>query len=200
MTAQHSIDFFDRQFVRQVQAHDFALNPFEQAALAHLRGEVLDFGCGIGNLSVAAARRGCTVWALDGSATAVAHLQRLAASEALPIDARQADLRDYAIDGDFDTVVAIGLLMFFDCPAAWRSLAALQARVRPGGTLIVNVLVEGTTYLDMFGASGHCLFSAEALVAAFADWQLLAVDKSEFGLDDGRCKRFVTVIASRPLT
>ncbi|BDG04208.1 hypothetical protein [Anaeromyxobacter oryzae] len=31
--SNRSIEFFDEQFKRQVQAHEFALNPFEEAAL-----------------------------------------------------------------------------------------------------------------------------------------------------------------------
>ena len=55
MDAQHSISFFERQFQEQVISGAASLNPFELDALPHLRGEVLDFGCGLGNLAVAAA-------------------------------------------------------------------------------------------------------------------------------------------------
>jgi len=48
------------------------------------------------------------------------------------------------------TIVAIGLLMFFGQARALAMLADHQAWVRPGGIAIVNVLVEGTTYMDMF--------------------------------------------------
>ena len=52
-----SIRFFDSQFHRQIEAGDYALNPFERAALPFLRDEVLDLGCGLGNLALAAARQ-----------------------------------------------------------------------------------------------------------------------------------------------
>ena len=51
-----SVEFFDTQFQKQVAASDYALNPFERAILPYLRGEVLDLGCGLGNLSLAAAQ------------------------------------------------------------------------------------------------------------------------------------------------
>src|SRR5450759_3150 len=55
------IAFFDTQFQRQVRESDFALNPFEQLALDYIAGTVLDYGCGFGNLSIAAARRDAEV-------------------------------------------------------------------------------------------------------------------------------------------
>ena len=52
----HSVRFFEAQFQRQVSSGEFELNPFERLALPYLSGEVLDLGCGLGNLAVAAAR------------------------------------------------------------------------------------------------------------------------------------------------
>jgi len=74
---------------------------------------VLDLGCGLGNFRIDAARRGCPVIALDGSPTAIAQPRATAASERLPILAEQVDLSTYRIADTFDTIVAIGLLMFF---------------------------------------------------------------------------------------
>jgi len=71
MSATKSIAFFDRQFGLQVKGPDPGLNPFELTALPHLRGEVLDYGCGLGQLALAAARSGCSVLALDASEVAV---------------------------------------------------------------------------------------------------------------------------------
>ncbi|MFZ2651752.1 MAG: class I SAM-dependent methyltransferase [Burkholderiaceae bacterium] len=198
MTRDLSIEFFDKQFARQIREHDFALNPFETAALPHLRGRVLDFGCGIGNLALAAARRGCSVLALDASAAAIEHLRRVAAAEGLGVEAAQADLRNYVIGEDFDSIVSIGLLMFFDCPAAFRSLGEIQAHVKPGGTAVVNVLVQGTTYLDMFDAHSHCLFDRDEMLRRFARWTILASEFSDYPAPGGRIKSFATLIARRP--
>ncbi len=199
MPSTFSVRYFDRQFQRQVEEGDFRLNPFEEAALPHLRGRVLDFGCGLGNLAVAAARQGCEVVALDASPSAIAHLREVAARENLPIVAIEADLRGYAIGDAFDAAVSIGLLMFFDCAAADRQLAALQACVRPGGVAVVNVLVEGTTFLDMFdAAAGHCLWSPAAVLERFRGWEYLQVAQQDFPAPGDRLKRFLTVIARKP--
>ena len=198
MHPNHSITFFDQQFQRQAVAGELALNPFEEAALPHLRGRVLDFGCGMGNLAVAAAKRGCSVLALDGSSTAISHLQRRARLESLEIEAAQADLRNYEISEDFDTIVCIGLLMFFDCPTAFRSLANLQARVREGGIAIINVMIEGTNYLDMFEPESQCLFARRELPQRFAGWEILQAAIRDFYTPDQKVKSFSTLIAQKP--
>jgi tellurite methyltransferase len=197
MNSDHSLRFFEQQFQQQLRERDFKLNAFEEAALAHLRGRVLDFGCGMGNLAIAAARRGCSVVALDASPTAISHIRDRAAAEALAIEAFQADLRSYRIAEDFDAVVSIGLLMFFDCATALQVLSDLQARVRSGGIAVVNVLVEGTTYLDMFDPGNYCLFSRAELESRFAGWNLLVSEYRDFEAPGQRIKSFDTVIARK---
>ena len=198
MKPNSSIAFFDRQFQQQVQSSDCALNPFELAALPHLSGRVLDYGCGMGNLAFAAAERGCSVLALDASPAAIEHIQRRAAAESLAVQGVVADLRDFDLDEDFDSVVSIGLLMFFDCPTAFKALSCLQAHVREGGVAVVNVLVEGTSYLDMFDPAGHCLFSRSEMEARFAGWSILHSEFSDFETPGGKNKSFATVIARKP--
>jgi tellurite methyltransferase len=199
MSSDASIRFFDDQFQRQIGAGDLNLNPFEELALAHLRGRVLDYGCGLGNLAIAAARRGCSVVAVDGSPTAIRHLRQRAEAESLAIEANEADLRTYRLGEDFDVIVSIGLLMFLDCPTAFHRLEELQQRVRPGGTAIVNVLIEGTTYMDMFDPSFHCLFSRNELQRRFAGWEILRADYRDFPAPGQRVKSFETLIARRPV-
>lgn len=198
VSGDRSIEFFDRQFAKQIHQPDLGLNPFEHSALAHLRGKVLDYGCGMGQLSLAAARAGCSVVALDASEVAVKHLQHLAEIERLPINASVADLRTHRLNEDFDTIVSIGLLMFFDCSSAEAALSELEAHLRPGGTLVVNVLVEGTTYMDMFDPQAHCLFDRQALSRRYAAWEILASTHSDFAAPGGLNKAFATIIARSP--
>jgi tellurite methyltransferase len=198
VTGDRSIEFFDQQFARQVHQHDLGLNPFEQFALPYLKGKVLDYGCGMGQLSLAAARAGCTVVALDASKVAVNHLQRIADAEGLPIKTSVADLRTHQLEEDFDSIVSIGLLMFFDCRTATSALSELEAHLRPGGTIIVNVLVEGTTYMDMFDPQAFCLFERESLSRRYAAWEILSSAHSDFPAPGGLKKAFATVIACKP--
>ena len=191
------IDFFERQFERQIRDADFALNPFEQLALPHLSGSVLDLGCGLANLSLEAARRGCHVTAVDASAAAIERARTLALKERLPFEALQADLGTFRIERDYDTIAAIGLLMFFRKERALALLRQIEQRVRPGGQAIVNVLIEGTTYLGMFKPDDYYLFGADELEQAFAGWKLIVAQRDAFPAPGGTRKEFSTVIAQK---
>ena len=199
MASDASIRFFEVQFQRQVSEGDLRLNPFEEAALPYLRGRVLDFGCGLGNLAVAAARNGCSVVAIDGSHTAIQHLCQVAQAQTLAIEALEADLRTYRFGEEFDAIVSIGLLVFFDCPTAFDLLRGLQEHVRRGGIAIVNALIEGTTYLDMFDPKSHCLFSRDELQQRFSGWKIENNEYQEFLAPGGQVKSFVTLVARKPV-
>ena len=194
----HTIAFFDTQFSRQAAAREYALNPFEQAALPFLSGEVLDLGCGLGNLALAAASQHCRVLALDASPSAVEDLTRRARSTGLPVEARRADLRGHVPARRFDSVVAIGLVMFFACPDANALIVRIRDAVRPGGVAVVNVLIEGTTFLGMFTPGDYCLFGEHALEDAFAGWTVEYLKFDVFPAPGETLKRFCTLIARRP--
>ncbi|MBI5920822.1 MAG: methyltransferase domain-containing protein [Betaproteobacteria bacterium] len=193
-----SIDFFETQFRKQVSSGEMALNPFETLALPYLQGRLLDFGCGLGNLALAAARRGCSVLALDAAPTAIRHLTEVSLKEGLMLKAALADLRTYRFVEDFDAVVSIGLLMFFDCATARHQLEQLQASVRPGGIAAINVLIQGTSYLDMFDPASCCLFAADEMRARFVGWEILCEKFDDFPAPGETIKSFVTFIARKP--
>jgi tellurite methyltransferase len=197
MDANHSISFFDKQFQKQVSEQSFTLNPFELAALPYLTGSVLDLGCGLGNLAIEAARRGASVVAVDGSPTAIARIQRVAEEEKLALQGVQTDLGNYQIDGQFDSIVAIGLLMFLERERALELLDDVQRHVRPGGSAVINVLIEGTTFLGMFQPGHYYLFGREELVQRFAGWHVLAHVYQTFPAPDNTEKVFATIVARK---
>ena len=98
-----TLDFFSQQFEKQIATKDYHLNSFEQLALAYVRGRVLDLGGGLGNFSLAAARAGHKVTAIDACENAVADLQSRADAENLCVHALQSDL--FSVD----SVTVMGL-------------------------------------------------------------------------------------------
>jgi tellurite methyltransferase len=93
---------------------------------------------------------------------------------------------------------AVGLLVFFDWESARRMLSRLQVAVRSGGVAAVNVLVEGTTYPDMFAAQAHCLLGKDELRRSFAAWHVRESEFRQFAVPDGRVKPFVTLVVEKP--
>jgi tellurite methyltransferase len=199
MTQNKAVEFFESQFRRQARESEYELNPFETLALDALSGTVLDLGCGLGNLSLEAGRRGHRVVAVDASPTAVARINDDAHKEALDVSAIQIDIGPHSIDRTYDTIVTIGLLMFFRREPALELLSAIQEHVNPGGRVIVNVLIEGTTFMDMFDADNCVLLSAHELEERFAGWKILASRRDSCPAPEGTTKEFVTLIAEKPV-
>jgi tellurite methyltransferase len=199
MFNKKAVAFFESQFQRQVRDQEYALNPFEILALDYVKGSVLDLGCGLGNFSLEAGRRGHRVLAVDASPTAVARLNQDATREGLPVRGTQADIEKWTIDELYDTIVAIGLLMFFRHETALKLLTAIQEHVKPGGRAIVNVLIEGTTYLGMFDPDNYCLFRPKELEERFAGWKILESRNQSFPAPGNTRKDFSTVIAEKPI-
>ncbi len=197
MNSNQSIAFFDSQFQKQVASGDYALNPFEKVALPFVRGRVLDYGCGLGNLSIEVARRGMEVLAVDASSTAIERIKRVALAEHLKIEAVRADVETYAIPGRFDTIIAIGLFMFFRREKALALLKKTQEHVADNGLAIINVLIEGTTYLSMFEPGNYYLFGRNELQDHFQGWEILLSLHQSFDAPDQTKKEFSTLIARR---
>ncbi len=194
----HTIDFFDEQFRRQVQEGEFALNPFERLALEHLRGSVLDLGCGLGNLSLEAARRGCPVLAVDGSVTVIERLRQAASAQGLPLEALQVDLKTWSPVTCYDTVIAIGILMFFPRVRALALLNDVLEKLEPRGLAVINVLTEGTTFMQMFDLGSYYLFGRDELLEHFPGWELLVWRHDGFAAPGDTIKQFATLIARKP--
>ena len=100
-----AVRFFDNQFQHLSAQQVPDLNPFEQRSVPYLKGRVLDYGCGMGNLSVLAARQGHSVLAVDASPAAIGHLRQRAQVENLPLQCRLAQAQDTIFEGCYDTAI-----------------------------------------------------------------------------------------------
>ena len=197
MCPNQSIAFFDTQFQQQLAGNDIALNPFEKLALPFLRGRVLDLGCGLGNLSIEAARRGLQVVAVDASETAIKRIKQVGIAENLKIDAIQAEIGSWPIAEKFDTIIAIGLLMFFKQEDALALLAGIQEHVADQGVAIINAFVEGTTYFGMFEPGNYYLFGRNELEERFKGWSILLSRHDSFDAPGNSRKEFATIVARK---
>lgn len=158
---------------------------------------MLDLGCGLGNLALEAARRGCAVTAIDASPAAIARIRAAARDEGLAVEAFEADLASYEIGQDYETIVAIGLLMFFPPSRALALLRDMQRHVTLGGRAIVNALIEGTTFMDMFAPGAYYLFGREELMERFASWEIEVARYDSFPAPGDTVKAFATEVAKR---
>lgn len=113
-------------------------------ALAPL-GDVLDLGCGRGQLAVALLESGAasSVRGLDWDAEKVALATR--AAEGLAARFEQGDVRARGDGADraSDTVLLVDVLHYFDSDAQDALLARAIELVRPGGRLVIREATRG---------------------------------------------------------
>jgi tellurite methyltransferase len=198
MKLNKSVVFFDTQFQKQTCAEDFVLNPFEILALDYLQGTILDLGCGLGNLSLEAGARGHSVVAIDASPAAIARINADAKLTSVNVEAIQADLSEWSLEDSYDTILLIGILSYFPRERAFELLRNVQEQVRPGGRLVINVLLEGMTYREMFDGDHYYLFAPGELQSCFTGWKILVESQHSFPAPGGTEKKLQTLIVEKP--
>lgn len=129
-------------WVAHADMHDAAvaryLPAFFDAAAIGPGHRVLDVGCGNGQTSIEAARRGGVVTGADLSSAMLGLARRRAADAGVAVEFVQADVQIAELpSGAFDRVISRNGTMFFgDPPAAFANLARILA---PGGRLVMQV-------------------------------------------------------------
>lgn len=139
------------------QANEGLLSPFLrdqriQAAAPHLRGRVLDIGCGDGSLASHCAPKDYVGSDLSPAALAAARRNhpRHTFIEGLP---------DRDEDPGFDTIVGLAVIEHVPDPAGF--LAMLAEHLRPGGVMVMTTPHPRVDFVHTFGASVG-LFSQHA--------------------------------------
>ncbi len=107
--------------------------------------KLLDLGCGVGDVSLIAARiagAAGSVTGIDISDAAVAVAARRAAAESLRTDFIKCAVADFGRYADFDAVVGRFILVHFPDPVA--ALRDIAGRMRRGATLVSMEMDMGT--------------------------------------------------------
>jgi glycine/sarcosine N-methyltransferase len=109
---------------------------------AHPRArDVLDCSCGIGTQAIGLAKRGYRVHGTDISERSIERARAEAARLGAHVDFGVADFRDLAtVPGDYDVVLSAdnALPHLLDDADLSKALAAMRAKLRPGGLLVVS--------------------------------------------------------------
>lgn len=101
--------------------------------------KVLDLGFGRGHWSVALARAGFSVTAVDISQIAVERLRAWAAEENLPIQAFVCPAQELPTDLCFDAVIANSVLDHMFKEEAEEAMRRIRAVLRPGGLFLLGM-------------------------------------------------------------
>ena len=114
------------------------------------------------------------------------------------VNAVREDIEHWRFDQAYDTIIAIGLLMFFRRKTALRLVSEIKENIKPGGIAIVNTLIEGTTFMGMFDTDNYYLFAKGELKQRFSGWTIMESADQSFPAPEGTVKVFSTVVAAKP--
>ena len=101
--------------------------------------KVLDLMCGYGRHSIALAKKGLTVTAVDNLGDYIDEIQQIAQNESLLLTAVKADIGSYQSGDIFDLAICMGnSLQFFDEGGVTEILTNTAAQLAKGGKLLIN--------------------------------------------------------------
>ena len=141
---------------------------------------VLDLGCGEGRNALFLAGLGHRVHALDISPSGLDKLAALAAPRGLAVTTEVGDLNEYSVTGEWDVVMAHGVIDYLPNEGWRRLVSEIQAHTAPGGWNAYTCML----FTDEFPAPPeferagfkHSLAAGE-LAATYAAWDVSRHDR-----------------------
>ncbi len=101
--------------------------------------KLLDLMCGYGRHSIALARKGMAVTAVDNLSDYINEISELAEKEQLPLKAIRTDVLRYKTGELFDLVICMGnSLNFFNAEDVSKLLGTVSDHLKKGGHLLIN--------------------------------------------------------------
>jgi len=141
---------------------------------------VLDLGAGEGRNSFFLARNGCQVHAVDISESGMAKLATLAERAGLDIETEVGDIGEHPVDGQWDLVMAHGVIDYLDNDA-WHGLVdRIMAHTVPGGFNAYTCMLFTDEYPAPPEFLRACFKHSVAqyeLVACYEDWEVIRHDR-----------------------
>ncbi len=145
-------------------------------------GALLDAGCGTGEHTILAARRGADALGIDVSPRAIEIAQRKADERGVDTTFKVLDaMRLDTLGESFDTILDSGLFHVFDDDARTRYVIAVHAVLRPDGHLHLMCFSDRQP-----GDWGPRRVSEGELRAAFGSgWRIDSVTPNRFDINPG---------------
>jgi 2-polyprenyl-3-methyl-5-hydroxy-6-metoxy-1,4-benzoquinol methylase len=161
-------DLFFKNIYRGTPPWDIGRPQAEFVALAEsgaIRGEVLDIGCGTGDIALHLASRGFLVCGVDFAPLAIKKAREKARQRGLDVEfIIDNALEPTQLTRAFDTVIDSGLFHTFGLDAPPFYVATLARLVRPGGCLFILCFSENQP-----GSFGPRRITQAEIRAAFRD-------------------------------
>lgn len=116
--------------------------------------KVLDLMCGHGRHTLALARKGISVTAVDNLASYIEEIREMAEKESLPVRPVCAPVLDYTDEGGYDLAICMGnSFNFFTPDEAAHLLKKIFAALKPGGYFLLNSWSLAETAYTKFTAT-----------------------------------------------
>jgi cyclopropane fatty-acyl-phospholipid synthase-like methyltransferase len=118
---------------------DIEASFIEDVAGLHIGDRVLDLMCGYGRHTVALAKKGYAVTAIDNLEAYIAEIKDTAFAEGLPVEAIASSALATDFAHNFKAIICMGnSFAFFNREDAVRLLKKVAAHLLPGGIFIIN--------------------------------------------------------------